>query len=82
MPSGAPSSAADFPQLVLHGEQRAQDIGVERAGVGLRGDVGDVAHLAVAAGVVHRDVQAAELPGDGATRLGSRGLQFRQQASA
>ncbi len=38
----------------------------ERAGVGLRGDVGDVADLAVAAGVVHRDVQAAELPGDGA----------------
>jgi hypothetical protein len=56
--------------LVLHAEQDAEDVRVERRGVGVRGLVGDRPDLAFGARVVHRDVETAE-PGDGLVHQGA-----------
>ena len=49
---------------MLHAQDHAEDVRVERRGVGVRGLVGDRADLAFGAGVVDRDIESAE-PGDG-----------------
>ena len=50
--------------FVLHAQDHAENIGVERRGIAFRGLVGDRANLAFGAGVVHRDIEAAK-PLDG-----------------
>ena len=50
--------------FVLHAQDYAENIGVERRGVAFRGLVRDRANLAFGAGIVHRDIEAAK-PCDG-----------------
>src|SRR6266851_2842556 len=59
----ASSLRLHHPQLVLHAEQHAEHVGVEGGGVAVGGLLGHRAGLALGAGVVDGDVEAAE-PGD------------------
>jgi hypothetical protein len=52
------------PQFVLHAEQHAEDVGLERCGKAFRGLLRDGTHRPFGAGVVHRDIKAAK-PRDG-----------------
>jgi hypothetical protein len=52
------------PQLVLHAQEHAEDIGVESGGIRLGGLLGHRAELTLGSRVVHGSVQAAE-PLDG-----------------
>jgi hypothetical protein len=45
---------------VLHPEQNAEDVRVERRGEGFRRLVGNWSDLAFGAGIVHRDIETAE----------------------
>jgi len=45
---------------VLHTQNDAENIGVERRGIACRGLVRDRAALALGAGIVHRDIEAAK----------------------
>jgi hypothetical protein len=46
--------------FVLHAQDNAEDIGVERRGIAFRGLLRDRADLAFGAGIVHRDIDAAK----------------------
>ena len=50
--------------FVLHAQDHAENIGVERRGIAFRGLVRDRADLAFGAGIVHRDIETAK-PCDG-----------------
>ena len=50
--------------FVLHAQDHAKNIGVERRGIAFRGLIGDRANPAFGAGVVHRDIETAK-PCDG-----------------
>ena len=50
--------------FVLHAQDHAEDVGVERRGIVFRGLVRDRANLAFGASVVHRDIETAK-PCDG-----------------
>src|SRR6202023_2854402 len=50
--------------FVLHAEDHAENIRVERRGIAFRGLAGDRAHLAFGASIVHRDIETAK-PCDG-----------------
>ena len=50
--------------FVLHAQEHAENIGVERRGIAFRGLVRDRASLAFGAGIVHRDIETAK-PCDG-----------------
>jgi hypothetical protein len=50
--------------FVLHAEDHAENIRVERRGITLRGLLRDRANLAFGAGIVHRDIETAK-PCDG-----------------
>ena len=50
--------------FVLHAQDHAENIGVERRGIAFRGLVRDRANLAFGAGIVHRDIETAK-PRDG-----------------
>src|SRR6202023_368680 len=50
--------------FMLHAQDHAENIRVERRGVAFRGLVRDRANLAFGAGIVHRNVETAK-PGDG-----------------
>ena len=45
---------------MLHAQDHAENIGVERRRIALRGLVGDRANLAFGAGIVHRDIETTE----------------------
>jgi hypothetical protein len=45
---------------VLHAQDHAENIRVERRGVGFRGLIHDRTNLAFGASIVHRDIQTAE----------------------
>ena len=45
---------------MLHAQNHAENIGVERRGIALRGLLGDRADLAFGAGIIHRDIEAAK----------------------
>jgi hypothetical protein len=49
---------------VLHAQNHAENIGVERRGIAFRGLGGDRADPAFGAGIVHRDIETAK-PFDG-----------------
>jgi hypothetical protein len=50
--------------FVLHAQDHAENIRVERRGIAFCGLIGDRANLAVGAGIVHRDIEPAK-PCDG-----------------
>ena len=50
--------------FVLHAQDHAENIGVERRGIALCGLIGDRPNLAFGAGIVHRDIETAK-PRDG-----------------
>jgi hypothetical protein len=61
LPLRCPLHDAHF---VLHAQDHAENIGVERRGIAFRGLVRDRANLAFGAGIVHRDIETAK-PCDG-----------------
>ncbi len=55
---------------MLHAQDHAENIGVERRGIACRGLVGDRANLAFGAGIVDRDIETAK-PCDGLVDQGA-----------